>query len=49
MKAKFKKVLSLALALTMVLTLAACGGNNAGNTSNTGNTGNTTRVNSSHC
>ena len=42
MKAKFKKVLSLALALTMVLTLAACGGNNAGNTSNTGNTGNTT-------
>ena len=30
MKTTFKRVLTLALALIMVLSMAACGGNNAG-------------------
>lgn len=41
MKANFKKLLSLALALIMILALVACGGNPANNTTNN-NTGNQT-------
>lgn len=41
MKAKFKKLLSLALALIMILALAACGGNSTDNTTNN-NTGDQT-------
>ena len=42
MKANFKKLLSLALALIMILALVACGGDPANNTTTTNNTGNQT-------
>ena len=42
MKANFKKLLSLALALIMILALVACGGDPANNTITTNNTGNQT-------
>lgn len=42
MKANFKKLLSLALALIMILALVACGGDPANNTTNNNNTGNQT-------
>lgn len=42
MKANFKKLLSLALALIMILALVACGGDPANNTTTNNNTGNQT-------
>lgn len=39
---KLKKLTALLLALVMVMSLIACGGNNSGNTNNTPNTNNTT-------